>query len=227
MADQPTDIRRPTQRRLSEKARVEAFSDAVFAIGLTLLVLGLRSDAGRGAFLHAMAHQWPAYVAYFAAFLNISAIWINHHDLFSRVKRVDNPLLALNLFALFVASVFSWPAAVIGSAIQGGDHHDQVFAVTLFAGIGFTVPLSFIVLYSYLFRKPQLLDEAADVAYMRAGIKRALISVGLYPVTVLLAVSLSPVVSLALFVAIPAFFIAAMLLQHEPFNDEEPSRQLR
>jgi uncharacterized membrane protein len=198
----------------------------VFAIALTLLVLGLRSDATRGTFLHAMAHQWPSYVAYFAAFLNISAIWINHHDLFSRVKHVDNPLLALNLISLFVASVFSWPAAVIGSAIRRGDHHDQVFAVTLFAGIGFTVPLSFIVLYGYLFRKPQPLEETADVAYMRAGIKRALISVVLYPLTVLLAVLLSPAVALGLFVAIPGFVIAAMLLQHEPLHDNDPSHRL-
>ncbi len=59
----------------AESSRVETFSDAVFAIALTLLVLDLRSDAPRGHLGHELATQWPGYVAYLAAFLNIAAIW--------------------------------------------------------------------------------------------------------------------------------------------------------
>lgn len=100
----------------TESSGVEAFSDGVLAIALTLLVLDLHSDAARGQFGPELAHQWPGYVAYLAAFLNIAAIWTNHHDLFTRVRRVDNRALALNLLVLLTASLLPWPAAVLGAA---------------------------------------------------------------------------------------------------------------
>ena len=120
-------------RTLTESARVEAFSDGVLAIALTLLVLDLHSDAARGEFGHELATQWPSYLAYLAAFLNLSAIWINHHDLFARVHRVDARLLVVNLAVLLVASVFPWPTAVMAAAIRDGNSHDQLLSTLLYA----------------------------------------------------------------------------------------------
>jgi hypothetical protein len=76
----------------------------VFAIALTLLALDLHSDASRGHFAHALLDQWQSYVAYLAAFLNISAIWNSHHDVFTRVRRVDVRLIVANLGLLLVSS---------------------------------------------------------------------------------------------------------------------------
>jgi uncharacterized membrane protein len=107
----------------------------------------------------ARPEQWPGYLAYLAAFLNISAIWINHHDLFTRIRRVDARLICANLLLLLVTSLFPWPASVISAAVETGDHSDQVAATVLYAAIGFLVPLAWIVLYRYTARSPHLLGD--------------------------------------------------------------------
>lgn len=75
---------------LSETNRVEAFSDGVFAIVITLLVIDVRPPATQsGRLLHDLLAQWPTYLAYLTSFAYIGVIWLNHHALFRRVQRVD------------------------------------------------------------------------------------------------------------------------------------------
>jgi uncharacterized membrane protein len=197
--------------RLPESNRVEAFSDGVFAIALTLLVLDLHAPSTRGRFGHDLLADWPAYVAYLAAFLNIAAIWINHHELFSRVRRVDPPLICANLFLLLVTSLFPWPASVISAAIRSGDHSDQVSATVLYAAVGFLVPLAWLVLYGYLGRAPTLLIDADGSASARRGVRRSMVSVIVYPIAGGLAF-LAPVAALIAFVALPFYFIVTVLI---------------
>lgn len=73
--------------RLAESGRVEAFSDGVLAIVITLLVLDLRAPQDRGTMLYQLLEQWPAYVAYLASFAYAGVIWVNHHQLFTRRRR--------------------------------------------------------------------------------------------------------------------------------------------
>ena len=95
--------------RLAESNRVEAFSDGVFAIALTLLVLDLHAPEGEsGHFARALLDQWQSYAAFLAAFLNISATWLNHHDLFTRVRRVDTSLMCANLALLLITPCSRW-----------------------------------------------------------------------------------------------------------------------
>src|SRR4051794_17180993 len=76
--------------RLSDTSRVETFSDGVFAIIITLLVLDLRVPAvGRGALLTGLLQQWPAYVAYLTSFLYVGILWQNHHAVFHRIRYID------------------------------------------------------------------------------------------------------------------------------------------
>jgi uncharacterized membrane protein len=163
--------------RLAESARVEAFSDGVFAVALTLLVLDLRSPGGEGGFAHALLSQWPACLAYLAAFRNIAAIWVSHHELFTLVRQVDARVTCASLLLLLVASLFPWPAAVISAAVRDGSHDDQVAATVLDATVGFLVPLAWIVLYRYLSRAPHLLTDPAAAGYARLGARRSLASV--------------------------------------------------
>ena len=81
------------------KTRLEAFSDGVLAIAITLLVIEIRPpEVHEGERLaHALWAQWPSYVAYLVSFLTIGVIWLNHHRIFEQVARVDGPLLLLNL----------------------------------------------------------------------------------------------------------------------------------
>jgi uncharacterized membrane protein len=196
--------------RLAESTRVEAFSDGVFAIALTLLVLDLRSPASEGGFAHSLLSQWPAYLAYLAAFLNIAAIWINHHELFTLVRQVDAQVICANLLLLLVASLFPWPAAVISSAVRDGNHDDQIAATVLYATVGFLVPLAWIVLYRYLSRAPHLLTDPAAAGYARLGVRRSLTSVIVYPAAAALAFA-DPLAALVAFAALPLFFIATVV----------------
>ena len=84
-------------RLLAESSRVEAFSDGVLAIAITLLVLDLHTGGHRGFVGHDLLAQWPTYLAYVASFLYIGVIWVNHHSLFTRIAAVDSGLLWCNL----------------------------------------------------------------------------------------------------------------------------------
>jgi uncharacterized membrane protein len=82
--------------------RVEAFSDGVLAVAITLLVLDLRLPRVEGSLWHALLVLWPAGAAYVTSFIVIGVMWANHHSLFDGIARVDRPLLFLNLLLLLV-----------------------------------------------------------------------------------------------------------------------------
>src|SRR5207249_2800824 len=110
-------------------ARLEAFSDGVLAIVITLLVLDLRAPTTRGSMLHELVHQWPIYISYLASFAYVGVIWVSHHQLFTRIDSVDTGLLWRNLALLLPTSVLPFPTAVLGKAFQSGSHADQRMGV--------------------------------------------------------------------------------------------------
>jgi Endosomal/lysosomal potassium channel TMEM175 len=115
--------------RLSEKSRVEFFSDGVFAIAVTLLVLELAIPETRGAFGKELLDESMSYVAYLAAFGTIGVLWLVHHATFTRIRKVDIGVLWRNLVLLLSASLFPFPTAVIASAFRDGDGTDQAASV--------------------------------------------------------------------------------------------------
>src|SRR5947209_17591003 len=112
--DRPMAV--PLSTRASGTGRVEAFSDAVFAIALTLLVLDLRTPEP-GTFVPSLLVEWPTYVAYLTAFLTIASIWMTHHAMFTRIVGVDPPVLIANLVLLLGASLVPWPTSLLSAAI--------------------------------------------------------------------------------------------------------------
>src|SRR5512140_1040236 len=89
------EVARPTNA--SETTRVETFSDAVFAISITLLGLALKvPKPDHDSLLLALAHQWPAFLALVTSFMTIGIVWINHHRLFTHIRSVSHGLLLLN-----------------------------------------------------------------------------------------------------------------------------------
>src|SRR4030095_778538 len=82
-----------------ETNRAEAFSDGVFAIAITLLILavGIEQALSEGSLGQQLVDLWPAYVAYAVSFLTIGIMWVNHHAVFRQFARVDRPLLLLNV----------------------------------------------------------------------------------------------------------------------------------
>src|ERR1041385_8087175 len=93
--------------------RLEAFSDGVFSIAATLLVLELHvPDIGSGLG-QALLAQWPSYLTYVTSFATIGIIWVNHHSLFEHVRQVDRPLLFLNLLLLITGSLIPFPTSLL------------------------------------------------------------------------------------------------------------------
>jgi uncharacterized membrane protein len=101
----------------SETTRLEAFSDGVFAIAITLLILEIKVPTGAEIQDHgltrALLDRWPSYVGYVISFVTIGIMWMNHHALFTYIRRVDRTLMLANLSLLMTVSFLPYPTAVL------------------------------------------------------------------------------------------------------------------
>ena len=99
-----------------QTSRVEAFSDGVFAIAITLLILSVGIDrAPHGDLGTYLVDLWPAYLAYAVSFLTIGIMWVNHHLLFDNFARVDRPMLLLNILLLMLIAFVPFPTHVLAA----------------------------------------------------------------------------------------------------------------
>lgn len=194
---------------------MEAFSDGVFAIALTLLVLDLRPPPV-GRFAEHLLGDWQAYLAYITAFVTIGTLWAGHHDAFSRVRRVDATTLVLNLALLLGASLVPWPATLISTAIRGGRFGDETAAILVYAIVTVMIGLPYSLLDRHLARHPELLVQPGDALWLRQNSRSTMGTIAVGAVGGALAFVL-PVASLVLFLLGPlAFIVAALLSDHQP-----------
>ncbi len=124
--------------RVMNKPRVEAFSDGVFAIAITLLVLTI-AQPGAGAMQtsrHQLLERWPSLAAYAVSFLVIGIMWLNHHTVFSNLERIDRGLFYWNLLLLMTMVFIPYPTEVFGEALRLG-HGTRTAAV--FYSVAMTV----------------------------------------------------------------------------------------
>jgi uncharacterized membrane protein len=101
-----------TYGRLLPTGRLEAFSDGVFAIAITLLVLELHVPTGHEALLRELGHEWPRYLGYFVSFAFIGGVWIAHSNLTRFIKAADADLMRLNLMLLLFVSFLPFTTAI-------------------------------------------------------------------------------------------------------------------
>ncbi|MFD9124189.1 TMEM175 family protein [Kitasatospora sp. NPDC059571] len=180
-------------------ARLEAFSDGVFAIAITLLVLDLNvpePDALDGQSLrHALAHQWPAYFAYLVSFLVIGIIWINHHAMCALARRVDRRTLFANLFLLLTVSVIPFPTRLLATYLTAG-HGDSHTAAAIYAATMVAMGLAFSLLFLAFTRDARNLHAPIPPEALRSAMRRFGIGGLCYTATIALAY-ISPVAMLA------------------------------
>jgi len=101
----------------SETGRIEAFSDGIFSIAATLLVLELKPPAASLPFWQGIAAQWPGYASFLLSFLFIGIMWISHHRLFSHIRRSDDALLGSNLLLLLGVVWIPYPTSLMAQAV--------------------------------------------------------------------------------------------------------------
>lgn len=176
---------RPGQEPARDTGRIEAFSDAVIAIMLTLLAVQLLKfdpvaarDAGLPAVL---ARGWPSYLAFGLTFMVVGQIWLTHHNLWRYITRVDQGIAILNLILLMFIAVTPIAAEVLADSFADLPVHQQSLAAGLYSSVmlGQAVAFNLILWWS---RRRGLLIEAVDDKLYRAIARRYLIGPSIYAV---------------------------------------------
>lgn len=147
-----------------ETGRVEAFSDGVFGIAITLLVLDIKVPriaelAGRSTLADALFRQWPTYISYVLSFLTVLIMWTNHHRLFRVIRRTNHTFLILNGLLLMFVTLVPFPTAVLA------EHFAQPGATTaaaLLSGTFVMIAVLFNVLWRYAAHQGRLLAHGHE-----------------------------------------------------------------
>lgn len=117
------------------KSRLETFSDGVFAIAITLLVLTIAQPEHYNHLTHELASRWPSLFAYIVSFIVIGIMWLNHHTVFSHLDHIDREFIFLNLLLLMTIAFLPYPTGVLGQALGKGQG-------TLTAGVVYGVTMT-------------------------------------------------------------------------------------
>jgi uncharacterized membrane protein len=185
---------------------VEALSDGVFAIVITLLVLEMRvphvdGPASVDALARALLALLPKFLAWVVSFVTVCVIWVNHHRLFRQVTRIDHVLFWRNANLLLWTSFIPFPTALLG------DYPGNPLAASLYGAVMALMALAFVFLRRRMLAVPGLLIEEADPDAFRRG---TVASILVGPVAYLLGAAvawLSTPAALLAYAAIPAYFV--------------------
>jgi len=151
--------------------RFEAFSDGVFAIVITLLVLELHVPAGGQSLGRALLDEWPRYLGYLVSFAFIGSVWASHYSMSRYIKAVDPPLMRLNLLLLLFVSFLPFTTAVVAThlfesflpfehGVVVRDLGSERIAVVLF-GVNLTLAaLMLFLCFRYASRDDDIADDA-------------------------------------------------------------------
>jgi uncharacterized membrane protein len=137
----------------NETVRIEAFSDGVFAIAITLLILEIQvpPQTPHGGLRAALLDLWPSYLAFLASFMTIGIMWLNHHRLFTLINKRDDGLIAFNLLLLLGITWLPFPTALLAEHLRG-PHADQQTAALVYALSFFLIAILFNVMWRYACR---------------------------------------------------------------------------
>jgi uncharacterized membrane protein len=185
--------------------RLEAFSDGVIAVAVTLLVLNIDvPPPGSGSLGHELLKQWPTYAAYITSFITIGIIWINHHAMISRLGQADHAILMLNLLLLLSIGVLPFGTDLIATYLREG--HGQHLAAAIYAGLFLAMSIAFATLNRHiLFAKAHMLVEPIEAERRRQILSRGVR--GLIPYAIAVAVApLSPYLTVLICAGVGVFY---------------------
>jgi uncharacterized membrane protein len=182
--------------------RLVAFSDGVFAITITLLVLEIKPPTDDRNLLHGLVALWPSYLAYALTFLFIGQVWANHHVMFDHIRAADRIVLLMNTVLLMAVAFLPFATSVLAEALRTGRGERTAVG---FYGIAFDVTeLKFNAVWQYA-RHHRLLTEALGSAGATAISRRFQVALAWLATGALLG-ALLPVLGVAVIVAFNAFY---------------------
>jgi len=189
------------QRSTISTSRLETFSDGVFAIAATLLILDVH--AGTQALGSSLLHSWPSYAAYAVSFVTIGIIWINHHTVFTQIGKVDRPFLLINILFLMFVAFIPFPTGLIAAHLRGSDLEPA--ALTYGATLTFTAAF-FNTLWFYASAGHRLLRPDAEPRVV-SGISRSFLPGPFIYLGATLIALASAIASVVLFALIAVFYV--------------------
>jgi uncharacterized membrane protein len=190
-----------------ETDRIEAFSDGVFAIAITLLVLELHPPNTKHQSLwHGLLHEWPQFAAYLTSFLIIGIMWVNHHSIFRSIVRADRWLLFINLLLLLWTTLLPFPTRLVADHLRAGGT-DAAVAEAVYSANLTMAAVAFSLIWMRAVRGGRLL--AAPIGDKRAewrSIGRFSVGTFLYAATIGISF-LSAGVALAIQFALAVYYL--------------------
>jgi len=185
---------------------MEAFSDGVFAIAITLLVLEIQvPEPGSGESLgHELLAQWPSYAAFVISFFTIGIIWINHHAMVRRLRVTDHSILVWNLLLLMTVSALPFTTALMATYLK--ESNGESLAAAVYAGSFLLMGVVFAGMNRHiLFERVDFLEEKLDEPIRRLTLKRGV--AGILPYAIATAVApLSPYLTLGICAGVALFY---------------------
>jgi len=186
--------------------RLEAFSDGVFAIAATLLILNVHANSSHLG--QTLVRAWPSYAAYAVSFVTIGIMWVNHHGIFAQIDKVDRTFLMINVFFLMAVAFVPFPTFLVADHV-----HDPGLKVAALA-YGFTLTATAVLynlLWFYAARGRHLLRDDADPRVV-SGITRSYLPGPWIYLAATLVALWRPAVSVVLFAAIAVFYMVESAL---------------
>jgi uncharacterized membrane protein len=182
---------------------LEAFSDGVFAVAITLLVLELNVPAGDHLW-HQLKGEWPSFAAFFVSFWVIGIIWVNHHGVLDHLKRANRAVLYLNLLVLMTVVFIPFSTALLAEHLKSGA--DESVAAAVYSAAFLAMGVAFGSLWTYITRHRDLLGvELSDDEVRRRSVAFT-IGNPFYAVAVIMAF-ISPAVVLVIIGALAVYYM--------------------
>jgi uncharacterized membrane protein len=201
------------------KTRLENFSDAVFAVAITLLALDLAvAGPGHGSLAHQLGDKWPSYAAYIVSFLIIGITWVNHHALCRTFAVIDRRLLFLNLMLLlFIVAIPFGTATMAAYLTEGGN--DAHLAAALYAAILEGMALSFGALFLWSIAHREGFQDSWPLGTRRHALARFSVGAVIYLVAIAVAF-VSALASVALIALDAVYYV----FEQTPYAPTQPDR---
>jgi uncharacterized membrane protein len=185
-------------------SRLEAFSDGVFAVAITLLVLQfVDPGAPSGKLFSRLIDQWPQLATYVASFLTIGVIWVNHHTIFKGIREIDRTIQFINLVLLLMVVLVPYPTQLLGHYLNSGQNGSV--AAAFYAIVMTAMSISFQVLVAYALTHPKLLSPEIKATSLRSVIPRFAVGLITYAAAIGLAF-VSATLVVALFAATAIYY---------------------
>jgi len=188
--------------------RFETYSDGVFAIAATLLVLSFSAASGLHDLGSHLLHLWPSYLAYATSFLTIGIIWMNHHYCVETIARADRTLMFLNLLLLLTVAFLPFPTRLVAQYLQ---HDGEQVAVYVYDATFVLMAVIYNVWWRYASNGRRLIADSVPDSGLRAINRAFAPGIPMYAIAFLAAIW-SPLASVALTFAIAAFYLPSAAL---------------